>query len=49
MDHAEQRRIDAGNSIHLKWLRSFVVVVEKSSFALALPSLTSTIMLVWSW
>jgi hypothetical protein len=29
MDDAEQRRIEAGNSIDLKWLRSFVVVTEK--------------------
>ena len=29
MDDSEQRRIDAGNSIDLKWLRSVVVVVEE--------------------
>src|SRR6266567_4182583 len=35
MDHAEQQRIDAGNSIDLKWLRSFVVVAEEASFTRA--------------
>src|SRR5438132_221099 len=35
MDDAEQRRIDAGNSIDLKWLRSFVVVAEEASFTRA--------------
>lgn len=35
MDAAEQRRIDAGNSIDLKWLRSFVVVAEEASFTRA--------------
>ena len=35
MDHAEQRRIDAGNDIDLKWLRSFVVVAEEASFTRA--------------
>ncbi len=35
MDEAEQRRIDAGNAIDLKWLRSFVVVAEEASFTRA--------------
>ena len=35
MHEAEQRRIDAGNSIDLKWLRSFVVVAEEASFTRA--------------
>ena len=35
MDAAEQRRIDAGNDIDLKWLRSFVVVAEEASFTRA--------------
>jgi hypothetical protein len=35
MDQEEQRRIDAGNSIDLKWLRSFVVVVGEASFTKA--------------
>jgi DNA-binding transcriptional LysR family regulator len=35
VDAAEQRRIDAGNSIDLKWLRSFVVVAEEASFTRA--------------
>jgi hypothetical protein len=36
MDEAEQqRRIDAGNSIDLKWLRSFVVVADEGSFTTA--------------
>src|SRR6266571_5256548 len=35
MDHAEQQRIDAGNSIDLKWLRSFVAVAEEASFTRA--------------
>jgi DNA-binding transcriptional LysR family regulator len=35
VDNAEQRRIDAGNSIDLKWLRSFVVVAEEASFTRA--------------
>ena len=30
-----QRRIDAGNDIDLKWLRSFVVVAEEASFTRA--------------
>jgi hypothetical protein len=33
MDPAKQRRIDAGNDIDPKWLRSFVVVMEEVSFA----------------
>jgi hypothetical protein len=33
MDPAKQRRIDAGNDIDLKWLRSLVVVMEEVSFA----------------
>jgi hypothetical protein len=32
MGHEEQRRIDAGHLIDLKWLRSFVVVAEEASF-----------------
>jgi DNA-binding transcriptional LysR family regulator len=35
MGNGEQRRIDAGNSIDLKWLRSFVVVAEEASFTRA--------------
>jgi hypothetical protein len=35
MENAEQRRIDAGNSIDLEWLRSFVVVAEEASFTRA--------------
>lgn len=35
MDRAEQRHIDAGNTIDLKWLRSFVVVAEEASFTKA--------------
>ena len=35
LDDAEQRRIDAGNAIDLKWLRSFVVVAEEASFTRA--------------
>jgi DNA-binding transcriptional LysR family regulator len=35
MDPAEQRRIDAGSNIDLKWLRSFVVVAEEASFTRA--------------
>jgi DNA-binding transcriptional LysR family regulator len=35
MDEPGQRRIDAGNSIDLKWLRSFVVVAEEASFTRA--------------
>src|SRR5215467_2743014 len=31
MGDVEQRRIAAGNSIDLKWLRSFVVVAEEAS------------------
>ena len=31
MDEAKQRRIDRGNSINLKWLRSLVVLVEMST------------------
>jgi hypothetical protein len=34
MDHAEQRRIDAGRSIDLEWLRSFVVVAGEAHFTL---------------
>jgi hypothetical protein len=30
MDEAEHRHIDAGNSLDLKWLRSFVVVAEEA-------------------
>jgi DNA-binding transcriptional LysR family regulator len=35
MDDTDQRRIDAGNDIDLKWLRSFVVVAEEASFTRA--------------
>ena len=36
MDEAEQQRpIDAGNSIDLKWLRSFAVVADEGSFTTA--------------
>ena len=35
MDDTDQRRIDAGNAIDLKWLRSFVVVIEEASFTRA--------------
>src|SRR5580700_241117 len=36
MDDTDQRRIDAGNAIDLKWwLRSFVVVAEEASFTRA--------------
>src|ERR1051326_6978131 len=35
MDDTDQRRIDAGNDIDLKWLRSFVVVGEEASFTRA--------------
>jgi DNA-binding transcriptional LysR family regulator len=35
MDDTDQRLIDAGNSIDLKWLRSFVVVAEEASFTRA--------------
>jgi DNA-binding transcriptional LysR family regulator len=35
MDQKAQRRIDAGNDIDLKWLRSFVVVAEEASFTKA--------------
>ena len=35
MDDTGQRRIDAGNDIDLKWLRSFVVVAEEASFTRA--------------
>ena len=35
MNEADQRRIDAGNDIDLKWLRSFVVVAEEASFTRA--------------
>src|SRR6201989_1473358 len=35
MDDTDQRRIDAGNDIDLKWLRSVVVVAEEASFTRA--------------
>src|SRR5580704_17588583 len=35
MDDTDQRRIDAGNDIDLKWLRSFLVVAEEASFTRA--------------
>jgi DNA-binding transcriptional LysR family regulator len=35
MDDTDQRRIDAGNDMDLKWLRSFVVVAEEASFTRA--------------
>jgi DNA-binding transcriptional LysR family regulator len=35
MDDTDQRRIDAGNDIDLKWLRSFVVVAEEASLTRA--------------
>ena len=35
MDQAAQRRIDEGNDIDLKWLRSFVVVAEEANFTRA--------------
>src|SRR6476659_3749855 len=35
MDDTDQRRIDAGNDIDLKWLRSFVVVAAEASFTRA--------------
>src|SRR5215470_5235203 len=35
MDDTEQRRIDAGNDIDLRWLRSFVAVAEEASFTRA--------------
>jgi DNA-binding transcriptional LysR family regulator len=35
MNEADQRRMDAGNDIDLKWLRSFVAVAEEASFTRA--------------
>ena len=39
MDEAKQRRIDGGNSINLKWLRSFVVLV-KNEYSRSSPMAT---------
>ncbi len=39
MDQKAQRRIDAGNDIDLKWLRSFVVVADNGTFNRAADSL----------
>jgi hypothetical protein len=53
MDSIEQQSIDAANDIDLKWLRSFVVVVEELYFGqvaarlrMTQPSLSRQIMLV---
>jgi hypothetical protein len=45
MDPAKQRRVDAGNDIDLKWLRSFVVVATHSTFPASLLILLAIVLL----